>query len=231
MDPAFALGMLGLGLVSGGHCAGMCGGIVVAFSSRQPLLPARALWRRQGAFNAGRITSYAAAGAMAGGAAHLLSALPLQTALYVAANILLVFVGLQLAGWRARALAIEALGAPLWRRLQPLAVRLTPGNGLAQAYAAGAVWGWLPCGLVYAALAVAAATGDATRGAVGLAAFGLGTLPWLLAAGVAANRLRGWFSARGFRLAAGFLVLGFGVWGLARAAGISDTVRATVLCF
>ena len=74
MDAAFALGMLGLGLVSGVHCAGMCGGIVVAFSARQPLLPARAIWLRQAAFNAGRITSYAAAGALAGAAAQLLSA-------------------------------------------------------------------------------------------------------------------------------------------------------------
>src|SRR4051794_16083863 len=98
--------MLGLGLVSGVHCAGMCGGIVVAFSSRQLLLPAHALWRRQAVFNAGRITSYATAGALAGGAAQLMSALPLQTALYVAANILLLLVGLQLAGWRAPARAI-----------------------------------------------------------------------------------------------------------------------------
>jgi uncharacterized protein len=231
VDTALALGMLGLGLVSGVHCAGMCGGIVVAFSSRQPLLPARALWHRQAAFNAGRITSYAVAGTLAGGAAHLLSALPLQAALYIAANFLLILVGLQLAGWAAPARWIEALGAPLWRRLQPLAVRLTPGNNLAQAYAAGAVWGWLPCGLVYGALAAAAASGDAARGALGMAAFGVGTLPWLLAAGVAAVRLRAWLSARAFRLAAGFLVLGFGAWGLARAAAISDTVRATFLCF
>ena len=231
MDAAFALGMLGLGLVSGVHCAGMCGGIVVAFSSRQPLLPARTLWRRQAAFNAGRITSYAAAGAMAGATAHLLSALPLQAALYAAANILLVLVGLQLAGWSAPARAVEALGAPLWRRLQPLAVRLTPGRSLAQAYGAGAVWGWLPCGLVYGALAAAAASGDPARGALGMAAFGMGTLPWLLGAGAAAGHLRNWLSARAFRLAAGFLVLGFGAWGLARAASISETVRSAFLCF
>jgi sulfite exporter TauE/SafE len=231
VDAAFVLGMLGLGLVSGVHCAGMCGGIVVAFSSRQPLLPARALWRRQAAFNAGRITSYAAAGALAGSAAHLLSALPLQTALYVAANIVLMLVGLQLAGWQAPARWIEALGTPLWRRLQPLAVRLTPGRSLAQAYGAGAVWGWLPCGLVYGALAASAASADPARGALGMAAFGAGTLPWLLAAGLAATRVRSWLSASAFRFAAGFLVLGFGAWGLARAASISETVRAGFLCF
>ncbi|HEX6691620.1 MAG TPA: sulfite exporter TauE/SafE family protein, partial [Burkholderiales bacterium] len=153
MDAAFALGMLGLGLASGAHCAGMCGGIVTAFSARQPLLPARAIALRQAAFNAGRVTSYAAAGALAGGAAQALSALPLQAALYVLANVMLVLVGLQLAGWAAPARRLERLGAPLWRRLQPLALRLTPGWSPLRSYAAGAVWGWLPCGLVYGALA------------------------------------------------------------------------------
>ena len=223
--------MAGLGLASGVHCAGMCGGIVVAFAARQPLLPARALWARQAAFNAGRIASYAAAGALAAGAAHLLSALPLQVALYVFANLLLVLVGLQLAGWRAPARWLESLGAPLWRRLEPLAVRLAPRAGLAAAAGAGAVWGWLPCGLVYAALAVAAASGDAARAATGMAAFGLGTLPWLLAAGAIAARLRARLSARAFRLGAGAVVSGFGAWGLAHAAYAADGIRTALICF
>jgi sulfite exporter TauE/SafE len=231
MEAAFALGMLGLGLASGVHCAGMCGGIVVAFSTRQPLLPQRALWLRQAAFNAGRITSYAAAGAIAGAAAQLLAALALQSALYTLANVVLVLAGLQLAGVAAPARWIEALGAPLWRRLQPLAARLTPGWSPAQSYAAGAVWGWLPCGLVYGALAAAAASGNPARGALGMAAFGLGTLPWLLAVGAGTAHMRRWLSARAFRLTAGGLVLGFGAWGLARAAAISDDVAATFLCF
>ena len=77
----------------------------------------------------------------------------------------------------------------------------------------------------------AAASGDPSRGALGMAAFGLGTLPWLLAAGALAARLRAWLSARAFRAVAGGLVLGFGAWGLARAAAISETVRAAILCF
>jgi sulfite exporter TauE/SafE len=230
MDAAFVLGMLGLGLVSGVHCAGMCGGIVVAFAARAPLLQSRGLLLRQAAFNAGRIASYAAAGAFAGAAAQMLSALSLQAAVYVLANALLVLAGLQLAGWGAAARWVEALGTPLWRRLQPLAVRLVPGWTPTRSFAAGAVWGWLPCGLVYGALAAAAATGDATRGALGMAAFGLGTLPWLLAAGLAAARLRARFAARSFRLATGGLVLGFGVWGLARAASLPDAIRNAILC-
>jgi sulfite exporter TauE/SafE len=211
-----------VGLASGAHCVGMCGGIVTAFSAPQPLVPAAALLRRQLAFNAGRISSYAAAGALAGLAgagAYALGAQAGQQLLQVAASLMLILVGLSLAGATRAALWLERLGAPLWRRLQPLAVRLR-----AHSYAAGLVWGWLPCGLVDGALATAAAAGSPALGALAMAAFGLGTLPWLLGAGALALRLRA------FRVAAGGLVLAFGVWGLARADGLQETLRQTILC-
>lgn len=212
-----------VGLASGAHCVGMCGGIVTAFSAPQPLLSAAALLRRQLAFNAGRISSYAAAGALAGLAgagAYALGAGAGQQVLQVVASLMLIVVGLSLAGAARAAGWLERLGAPLWRRLQPLAVRLR-----AHSFAAGLVWGWLPCGLVYGALATAAAAGSPARGALAMAAFGLGTLPWLLGAGALALRLRA------FRAAAGGLVLAFGVWGLARADGLQETLRQTILCF
>jgi len=148
-----------LGLASGVHCVGMCGGIVTAFTAPQPLLPAHGLWRTHLAFNGGRIASYATAGALAGligSGAYAVAAAPAQAALYAAANLMLVLIGLYLAGLSGAAAWLERLGAPLWRRLQPLAVRLRPHS-----FAAGAVWGWLPCGLVYGALATAAAAAPA----------------------------------------------------------------------
>jgi hypothetical protein len=222
------LALLLLGLASGAHCVGMCGGIVAAFSAPQALVPARSLARAQLAFNAGRISSYAAAGALAGlvgSGAYAIAAAPAQAVLHTLASLMLVLVGLYLAGFSGAATWLERIGAPLWRRLQPLAVRLR-----ANSFAAGAVWGWLPCGLVYGALATAAATGDAARGALAMLAFGAGTLPWLLAAGMAATRLRGWVSQRAFRIAAGGLVLGFGVWGLARAGGLPAALHEAILC-
>lgn len=223
MEAALAPALFLVGLASGAHCVGMCGGIVAAFSAPQPLLPAAALWRRQLAFNAGRISSYAAAGALAGllgAGAYALGAAPAQQFLEVAASLMLILVGLYLAGASGAAGWIERLGAPLWRRLQPLALRLRP-----HAFAAGAVWGWLPCGLVYGALATAAAAGSPALGALAMASFGLGTAPWLLGAGALALRLRAW------RVAAGSLVLAFGVFGLARAGGLQETLRQTILCF
>ncbi|HMA90625.1 MAG TPA: sulfite exporter TauE/SafE family protein [Burkholderiales bacterium] len=225
---ALPLALLVTGFLSGVHCVGMCGGIVCAFSPNGGGL------RRQLAFNFGRITSYAAVGAGAGligsAGAWAAGAAPAQAALYVLANAMLVLVGLHLAGAGRLLGGIEALGAPLWRRLQPLAARLLPAQRPSQAYAAGLVWGWLPCGLVYGALAAAAFAGGPAAGALAMLAFGLGTLPNLLAAGLAAARLRAFTARRAVRLAAGALVFGFGAVGLAQAAGIAGGLRNSLLC-
>ena len=230
-----------LGLVSGVHCAGMCGGIVTAFSS-QPLVRREDLWRRQLAFNFGRITSYAAAGAAAGAlggfGAYAAGALPAQSALYLLTNLVLIAIGLYFLGagrWLAR---IEVLGAPLWRRLQPLAARALQARTLPRVFAAGALWGWLPCSLVYAALATAVFSGAAAEGAVhgaaqgatAMLAFGAGTLPNLLAAGLVAARLQQWMAKRAVRAAAGVTVLGFGVFGLAHAGPLAEGIRRGLLC-
>lgn len=218
--------MLLLGLASGVHCVGMCGGFVAAMNSGSgsqfiPLRPMRTLkerWRRPLMFNAGRITSYSIAGAIAGTIGHAANALfGAQAVLYVLANLLLVFIGLHLAGWFG---GIEKLGLPIWRRLQPFAARAMGGN----AYVAGLLWGWIPCGLVYGALAVAAFAGSALGGAAAMAAYGLGTLPWLIGAGAAFA----WLQKRMIRAVAGSAVLAFGVYGLAHAA-LAPEVRA-LLC-
>jgi hypothetical protein len=211
----------------------MCGGIVTAFSARS-VLPGPA-FPVQLIFNLGRIASYSLAGAAAGtiGSAggYAGIAFPAQAILFVVANVVLVLVGLQLAGVRNPLQALERFGAPLWRRIQPLAARLMPSRSPVQAFAAGAAWGWLPCGLVYGALAAAVFAGSPARGALAMAAFGLGTLPWLLAAGLAAARLRAWMSRPPVRLAAGSGVAAFGAWGLAQAGGLAEGLRQTLLCF
>ena len=225
--------MLAAGFAAGVHCVGMCGGIAAAFdSSRVIPIREKTHWGRRLAFNLGRISSYAAAGAAAGtlgAAAYAAGVLPAQETLQVAANVLLVCVGLYLAGADRLLSRLEALGLPLWRLLQPFAARLLPARTLPRAYAAGLVWGWLPCGMVYAALAAATFAGDGVRGALGMAAFGLGTLPLLLAAGWLAARLRAW------RLAAGALLLAFGTFGLAygfdAGNGLAEVVRLGLLCF
>jgi len=223
-----AIAMLAAGLASGVHCVSMCGGIVTAFDAKRAIpIREQGAWARRFAFNAGRISTYAMAGAVAGGvgaAAYAAGALPAQETLQVAVNVMLVFVGLYLAGAGNLLSRIEVIGLPLWRRMQPLAAQLLPARTPLQGYAAGLVWGALPCAMVYAALFAATAAGSAPRGALAMAAFGLGTLPFLLAAGWAAGWLRRW------RLAAGALVAGFGVVGLAQAGALGESIRHGLLC-
>jgi sulfite exporter TauE/SafE len=159
-------------------------------------------------FNAGRITSYAAAGATAGViGGELALLLEAQTVLYLLANVMFIAIGLHLAGATSLSI-VEKLGAPIWRRLQPLAAKAMSGG----AYTAGLLWGWIPCGLVYGALAAAAFAGTAAGGAIAMAAYGLGTLPWLMAGGFLISKTT--------RAVAGAAVLAFGVYGLAHGADL-----------
>ena len=228
------------GLASGVHCVGMCGGIVAAFGTQRVIpvavaqAPRCAGVARLLAFNGGRISSYALGGALAGlaggAAAAMAGVMPVQALLYAAANVMLVLVGLYLMGAARLLTRLEALGGPLWRRLQPYAARGLGARTVPQAYVAGLAWGWLPCGLVYGALAAAAFAGSPEGGALAMLAFGLGTLPNLLAAGFAAVQLRQWFARRAVRVAAGAVVLGFGAFGLAHASGIAESVQRGLLC-
>lgn len=223
---AFAVGLLG-----GVHCVGMCGGIAASLGGEGGSHPA---WAVRLGYNAGRAGSYALAGALAGGlggAGLLLGrALPLQIAFYVVANVLLVALGLYLAGWTRPLSRLEGSGGRLWKLLQPLATRLLPARTVAQGLALGAVWGWIPCGLVYSVLGTALLTGSAVGGSAVMLAFGAGTLPNLLAAGWLLSRGRRWARSPGLRLAAGGMVAGFGLVGLARAAGLGEAMRGGLAC-
>lgn len=207
------------GLLGGVHCVGMCGGIVAAFSFRAD--GTQPPFRLHLAYNLGRIFSYAMFGALAGalGASlKLATFLPAQTLLYVLAQVVMILLGLYLAGLNRWVLVFERAGGALWRVVQPLFRRLLPVRSLPQALLAGMAWGWLPCGLVYSVLMSALAAGSATSGAALMLAFGLGTLPNLLGMGLFARQLQPFMQRLWVRRAAGLMVAGFGVWGLARGA-------------
>lgn len=172
----------------------MCGGIIGALSFGLPVEVRQNRWRFIPyllAYNAGRITSYAAAGALIGylGITVFSNASPKygHVILQWIAALFMVAIGLYLAGWFPRYALLENLGKPLWRKLEPLGQRLLPVKSPLQALVFGLVWGWLPCGLVYAAIVYAAASGGAANGAMFMAFFGLGTLPTVLSAGILAH--------------------------------------------
>lgn len=207
-----------IGLLGGGHCVGMCGGIVSAasmtFPGHAPRLPFLI------AYNGGRIFSYTAAGAVAGllGASSLFleHLLPVEQALYALASLMLVALGLYLAGWWQGVLLLEKAGNLVWRHLQPISKKLLPLHSPLQAFALGLLWGWLPCGLVYSVLITALASGSAILGGLLMLAFGFGTLPTLLAMGMAAVRLKSFLQHHWVRRVSGLMVLGFGLLGLYR---------------
>jgi sulfite exporter TauE/SafE len=203
------------GLLGGVHCVGMCGGIVAAFSFRAD--GTHPPFRFHLAYNLGRITSYALFGALAGalGASFKLAQfMPVQTMLYVLAQLVMILLGLYLAGWSRWVLVFEKAGGALWRHLQPLFRKLLPVRNLPGALIAGMAWGWLPCGLVYSVLVSALAAGSASSGAALMLAFGLGTLPNLLGMGLFARSLQPFLQRLWVRRSAGLTVAGFGVWGL-----------------
>ncbi|MBS7660772.1 sulfite exporter TauE/SafE family protein [Pseudomonas lalucatii] len=208
------LSALILGLLGGGHCLGMCGGLMGALTLAIPAERRARRLRLLLGYNLGRILSYATAGLLLGLAGWALASSPAALALRVLAALLLIAMGLYLAGWWSGLTRIEALGGGLWRRIQPLTRRFMPVDSPAKALLLGALWGWLPCGLVYSTLLWAASQGDALDSAVLMLGFGLGTLPVLLATGMAAERLTALLRRRGVRTAGGLLVILFGLWTL-----------------
>lgn len=203
-----------LGLLGGGHCIGMCGGLMGALTLAIPPEQRARRFRLLLAYNLGRILSYTAAGLLIGLAGWAVASSPAAMVLRVIAALLLIAMGLYLAGWWSGLTRIEALGRGLWRHIQPVAGKLLPVSSMPRALLLGALWGWLPCGLVYSTLLWAASQGSASESALLMLAFGLGTWPVLLATGLAAERLTALLRKRGIRIAGGVLVILFGIWTL-----------------
>ncbi len=223
-----------LGLLGGAHCFGMCGGLISAVTLSRP----EGGFQVQLGYNFGRVSSYALAGAMAGVAGSLGqiagAMLPAQTMLLVIANAVVILLGLSLAGRGSFTSALEAMGAHVWKRVRRFEFSALPERGsrfgLVRAVTLGLVWGWIPCGLVYSALALALVSGSAGNGALVMIAFGSGTLPSLLAAGLAARRVRSLLGRPRVRQVAGGVVILLGMVGLARIPGLGDSITEGLLC-
>jgi hypothetical protein len=206
------------GLAGSLHCLGMCGGLV-ALVGRGPQTGAAA-WRRVGLYNLARVNMLTALGAAAGAAGALVVAWgPLDAAERVLAVV---------AGIVAVAVGLETLGV-LAPRGRWLASRLHRGVGSAvrELLASRSAWvpiafgtlnAFLPCHLIYAFLAMAAATGSVGRGALTMFAFGLGTVPAMMLAGRTAALLPARMGPRLVRVAGGLVVV-VGLVTIARAFG------------
>lgn len=231
-----------VGLLGGVHCLAMCGGFVTAAAMRDgggsggagggvkvaPLVPARTLALRQLGYHAGRVGAYALLGAAFGaaGATALRAAelIPIQRTLYVVANGFLLLLALSVLTRQpfgiSFSLALQPLqraGARAFGAALPMLQPLLRQPGMAGRVGLGIVWGFVPCALVYGTLPLALFTGSPVDGALVMLAFGLGTLPNLMATQYVlsrGNRLAGNPIAR---IAAALLVAAFGAFGIYRA--------------
>ena len=179
------------GLLGSSHCIGMCGSFALTIGLGTTSAAANA--RRQFAYSLGRIFTYSFAGAAAGFAGMRLSrytsqAFNAQAAIAIVAGALLVVQGMHSAGLLSR----------FWRK-KHTAAGFCPSHGLFKsfltapgwhnAFLAGLLTGFLPCGLVYAYLVLAAGSGHIVSGMAIMALFGAGTVPLMVLTGVGSSFL------------------------------------------
>jgi sulfite exporter TauE/SafE len=214
-DPAVLITAFMAGLLGSGHCFGMCGGIagsLGALSGRGSgsfALPAMQ-------FNLARIVSYAILGAIAAGilgaAADIMALKAAGKWLRGLTALMVLFIGLRfLIDWRGLDW-LEKGGAGLWRRIMPIAVRISQRHDWIGRLGLGLCWGFLPCGLVYTVLMTAASTGAVVPGAVTMLAFGLGTMPAMLGLTLAAPALNTFLGDRTVRRIVGFMLVVLAAW-------------------
>lgn len=205
------------GIAASGHCLGMCGGIAGALAMRRPQAGFRTRLGLALAYNLSRIASYAVAGALAGLLGRTLlravDVAPLSVAFRVVAGLIMIAAAGRLVfGWRLLD-PLERAGSRLWRGIAPWAGRQGRTGGVGGAIGLGLAWGWLPCGMTYSMLLLAATTASTTLGAAVMLAFGVGTLPSMVTATIAFDRIARLLSARAtLRTVAGALLLAFGLW-------------------
>jgi sulfite exporter TauE/SafE len=187
MQSSLAVTALVMGVVGGPHCIAMCGAACAGIGHAAGAQKNSAMW----SFQIGRIFGYSALGALAAASVQGLGWLTVQSAalrpVWTLFHVATLMLGLLLL-WQARQpVWLEQTGKKLWLGARALA----QGRGRGAPLVIGALWTFLPCGLLYSALLVAGLTGKALEGAVVMALFALGTSVSMMAGPWLWLRLRG----------------------------------------
>ncbi|HUS37895.1 MAG TPA: sulfite exporter TauE/SafE family protein [Pirellulales bacterium] len=217
------------GILGSSHCLGMCGPLALALGSNGQLMSRNLV--RQLVYSLGRIFTYGFAGAAAGffglWLQHFSPLVNVQAGLAIACGLLLVVLGLVTAGvipWRPTAVGHFPCAAAGWLKT------LLTAPSLPQVFLAGVFTGFIPCGLVYAFVALAASTGNVFNGALTMIAFGLGTVPLMVLAGCGGSLLGIAARTRILRIAAWCVVIA-GTVSIARGVGFLELTGAgTAAC-
>lgn len=180
-----------MGLFSSLHCIGMCGSIIGTLTlclDQQIRNNRQILFSYVLSYNLGRIISYTLAGLLVGTVEYLFI-LPFgegeaHRVLQIIAAVIMSGAGLYIGGWFPGFAYIEKMGSKWWKLIEPYGRKVIPVKTRLNAFIFGLIWGWLPCGLIYTALALSATTGDIKHSALTMLCFGLGTLPAVIGVGV-----------------------------------------------
>lgn len=206
--------MIGLG--STGHCLLMCGGISSALSSQladeSPALKISKLLL----FHFGRISCYSVLGLLLGSTIHWL--LSFSGNLVIIARIisalLIILMGLYVAGIPTIIKILEKQLGFIWQRLQPVTRRYIHMQQWHHAYILGFLWGFLPCGMIYSTLLWASSNNQGMLTALLMFSFGLGTLPALFITNLFSIKTMAFFQQKHYKRAIGILLIAFGLWSL-----------------
>ncbi len=218
-----------IGLLGSGHCIAMCGGITTMLTSALPSnkydsnqqIPVNNQHSTQTSkltlviyYNIGRIASYCIIGAIVGFTGSIAAkniGMPLA-GLRMFSAVFIVLLGLYLGQWLMWLNRIEALGKRLWQYISPLAQKVIPVNSPTKAFSLGAIWGWLPCGLIYSVLTWALASGSLVSGASIMLFFGLGTLPALLTLSLSFGSIKNLLVKPTLRKIMALILITFGIY-------------------
>lgn len=205
---AFLAGFLG-----SAHCLGMCAGISGLFAVNANVATLRHQVPMAIAYNSGRVLTYVLLGIIVAsvGSALVGSKPTIARPILLVTGVVIILIGLQVAfNWRLLN-PIERMGGVLWQKISPMAKHFVPVTSLPRALGLGLLWGWLPCGLVYSVLLIAATSTTPMGGAATMLAFGIGTMPAMVMTGVAAAKLSAITRRRRTRLGLGLLIVALGV--------------------
>ncbi|MFV0477236.1 MAG: sulfite exporter TauE/SafE family protein [Parahaliea sp.] len=209
----------GVGLAGAGHCLGMCGGIAVALglgaNSRLQII----------SYHCGRLLSYGLLGVLAGIASSTVDTASWTLFLRYLAGFLLLAMGLYIADWWRGLAWLERLGNYLWQPVQKQVRRWLPPRHAGHALALGLCWGAMPCGLIYSAVALAATQQNPFDAGLMMLAFGVGTLPAMLASSLSGAQLQKLLRRRAFKLGIALLLMAAGSWTLYITSTHADHIR------
>ena len=208
MNSAVLLTAFATGIAGSAHCVAMCGGISVSLglgSMQKRLLPV---------YHCGRLASYATLGLCFGALLPRDYNATWAAALRIAAALVMLAIGVQIIFGVNLLRRLERHGSRLWRPLAGLVQSLLPVRSGSDALLLGFLWGLLPCGLIYSALALALVSGNPLQAALVMFAFGVGTLPAMLLLGVFSGTLLQALTRDGSRILLGALVIATALWTL-----------------